>query len=107
VFTGGVAALGVLSLGTGFINSKIPLIICRALIGISKCYLLSLMLFLADGRVSASSMTIPSAMTLLVNTFPDPLQQARAIGVFGSCAGFANSETCYLIIYEEPHELIT
>jgi len=37
-------------------------------------------------------MTIPSALTLIVNAFPDPLQQARAIGFFGGCAGVAGSE---------------
>ncbi|OJA09891.1 hypothetical protein AZE42_06756 [Rhizopogon vesiculosus] len=72
VFIGGVAGLGIISLCVGFVNTKIPIIICRALIGI------------------ASSMTIPSALTLLVNVFPDPLQQARAIGIFGGCGAVAN-----------------
>ncbi|KAG6334818.1 hypothetical protein ID866_4270 [Astraeus odoratus] len=35
-------------------------------------------------------MTIPSALTLLVKAFPDPLAQARAIGVFGGCGALAN-----------------
>ncbi|KAF9242847.1 major facilitator superfamily domain-containing protein [Melanogaster broomeanus] len=71
-FLGGVSALGLLSVGAGFVNHKITIIILRALIGIS------------------SAMTIPSALTLLVNTFPDPLQQARAIGIFGGCGAIAN-----------------
>ena len=33
-FIGGVAALGVLSIGAGFVTSKIPLIVLRALSGI-------------------------------------------------------------------------
>ncbi|KAI0739621.1 MFS general substrate transporter [Daedaleopsis nitida] len=71
-FIGGVAALGVLSIGAGFVTSKIPLIVLRALSGI------------------AASMTIPSALTLLVNVFPEPTEQARAIGVFGGCGAIGN-----------------
>ena len=37
-------------------------------------------------------MTIPSALTLLVNVFPDPLQQSRAIGLFGGCGTIGNGE---------------
>ncbi|KAF8840131.1 MFS general substrate transporter [Paxillus ammoniavirescens] len=72
VFIGGVSALGLLSVAAGFVNDKIPIIILRALIGI------------------ASAMTIPSALTLLVNIFPDPLHQARALGVFGGCGAVAD-----------------
>ncbi|KAG2074153.1 MFS general substrate transporter [Suillus decipiens] len=71
-FIGGVSGLGVISLCAGFVNETIPIIVLRALIGI------------------ASSMTIPSALTLLVNVFPDPLEQARAIGLFGGCGCVAN-----------------
>ncbi|KAF8840134.1 MFS general substrate transporter [Paxillus ammoniavirescens] len=71
-FIGGVSALGLLSVAAGFVNDKIPIIILRALIG------------------TASAMTIPSALTLLVNVFPDPLHQARALGVFGGCGAVAN-----------------
>jgi MFS family permease len=44
-------------------------------------------------------MTIPSALTLLVNTFPDPHQQARAIGLFGGAAGIANSEDARILLF--------
>ncbi|KAF9221119.1 MFS general substrate transporter [Gyrodon lividus] len=71
-FIGGVFALGLLSVGAGFLNDEIAIIIFRALTGI------------------ASAMTIPSALTLLVNIFPDPLEQARAIGIFGGCGAVAN-----------------
>jgi MFS family permease len=71
-FVGGLAVLGVISLGAGFINSKIPLIILRALGGIF------------------AAQTIPSALSLLVAVFPDPDEQARAIGVFGGCGAVAN-----------------
>ncbi|KAG1858472.1 major facilitator superfamily domain-containing protein [Suillus subluteus] len=72
-FIGGVSGLGVISLCAGFVNDTIPVIILRALSGI------------------ASSMTIPSALTLLVDVFPEPLEQARAIGLFGGCGGVANA----------------
>ncbi|KAH9939655.1 MFS general substrate transporter [Epithele typhae] len=71
-FIGGVAGLGVLSIGAGFVTSKIPLIVIRALSGIS------------------ASLTIPSALTLLVHVFPEPTEQARAIGVFGGCGAVGN-----------------
>ncbi|KAG1796351.1 major facilitator superfamily domain-containing protein [Suillus plorans] len=71
-FVGGVSGLGVISLCAGFVHDTIPLIVLRALTGI------------------ACSMTIPSALTLLVNVFPEPLEQARAIGIFGGCGGVAN-----------------
>ncbi|EIW52899.1 MFS general substrate transporter [Trametes versicolor FP-101664 SS1] len=71
-FIGGVAVLGILSIGAGFVTNKIPLIVLRALSGI------------------AASMTIPSALTLLVNVFIEPNEQARAIGVFGGCGAVGN-----------------
>ncbi|KAH9895729.1 MFS general substrate transporter [Cubamyces lactineus] len=71
-FIGGVSVLGILSVGAGFVTSKIPLIVLRALSGI------------------AASMTIPSALTLLVNVFTEPVEQARAIGVFGGCGAVGN-----------------
>ncbi|KAG1725479.1 major facilitator superfamily-domain-containing protein [Suillus paluster] len=71
-FVGGVFSLGILSLCAGFIDTKIPLITVRAFTGI------------------ASSMTVPSALALLVKVFPDPLEQARAIGFFGCSGAIAN-----------------
>ncbi|KAH7884144.1 major facilitator superfamily domain-containing protein [Phlebopus sp. FC_14] len=71
-FIGGLFAVGLISVGAGFVNNKIAIIVLRALIGI------------------ATAMTIPSALTLIVKVFPDPLEQARAIGVFGGCAAVAN-----------------
>ncbi|KAG1827908.1 major facilitator superfamily domain-containing protein [Suillus variegatus] len=72
-FIGGVFGLGVISLCAGFVDDTIPLIVLRALTGI------------------ASSMTIPSALALLVRVFPEPLEQARAIGTFGGCSCVATS----------------
>ncbi|KAF8841117.1 MFS general substrate transporter [Paxillus ammoniavirescens] len=67
-FVGGVFALGLLSVAAGFVNEKILLIVLRALLGI------------------VSALTIPSALSLLVKVFPDPLHQARALGICGGCA---------------------
>ncbi|KAF8123555.1 major facilitator superfamily domain-containing protein [Boletus edulis] len=71
-FIAGVSVLGILSIGTGFVSNKIPFIALRSVMGI------------------ASALTIPSALTLLVHVFPEPLEQARAIGVFGGCGAFGN-----------------
>ncbi|OAX32395.1 MFS general substrate transporter, partial [Rhizopogon vinicolor AM-OR11-026] len=70
-FIGGVSGICVVSICSGFVDGKIPIIICRALCGI------------------ASAMTIPSAFSLIINVFPDPLQQAKAIGIFGGCGAVA------------------
>ncbi|KZT65692.1 MFS general substrate transporter [Daedalea quercina L-15889] len=71
-FTGGVAALGLISVGAGFARDKIAIIILRALSGI------------------AAAMTIPSALALLVSVFVEPNEQARAIGLFGGCGAIGN-----------------
>ncbi|KAI9463830.1 major facilitator superfamily domain-containing protein [Boletus coccyginus] len=72
VFVTGLSFLGILSVGAGFVNDKIAIIVFRALMGIT------------------SAMTIPSALTLLVHVFPEPLGQARAIAVLGSCGAVAD-----------------
>lgn len=40
----------------------------------------------------AAAMTIPSALTLLVNVFVEPTEQARAIGIFGGCGAVGNGK---------------
>ena len=73
-----------------------------------SAFLPFMMVVVDAGSISASAMTIPSALTLLVNVFPDPLQQARAIGLFGGCGAVAGGEkTVYLIIYDGPHGAFT
>ncbi|GJE93570.1 MFS general substrate transporter [Phanerochaete sordida] len=71
-FAVGAVLLGCISIGAGFVRDKITLIVLRALSGI------------------AASLTIPSALTLLVEVFPDPNEQSRAIGVFGGCGAIGN-----------------
>ncbi|KAF8429939.1 major facilitator superfamily domain-containing protein [Boletus edulis BED1] len=71
-FITGMCFLGILSLGAGFVNNKIAILVFRALMGI------------------ASALTIPSAFALLVRVFPGPLEQARGIAVLGGCGAVAD-----------------
>ncbi|KAF8599786.1 MFS general substrate transporter [Ceratobasidium sp. AG-I] len=71
-FIAGTAFFGAVSLGAGFVNDRIVLIVLRALQGIG------------------ASLTIPSALNLIVQTFPDPSEQVRAIGFFGAAAATGN-----------------
>ncbi|GJE88722.1 MFS general substrate transporter [Phanerochaete sordida] len=66
------AGIGCISIVTGFLDLKIPFIVLRAVAGIM------------------GAMTIPSALTLLVNIFPEPHEQAQAIGAFGGSGGVGN-----------------
>ncbi|KAH7090873.1 MFS general substrate transporter [Auriculariales sp. MPI-PUGE-AT-0066] len=72
VFVGGAAVLGIFSIAAGFADNKIALFVLRAFSGI------------------AAAMTIPSSLTLLIRLFPDPAEQARAIGVYGGSAALGN-----------------
>ncbi|KAF8510477.1 MFS general substrate transporter [Hysterangium stoloniferum] len=71
VFVTGIAIFGALSLVSGFISNKVVFLVLRAVIGI------------------AASLTIPSALHLLVQLHRDPTEQARAIAIFsgGVAAG--------------------
>ena len=46
--------------------------------------------WLTVSPIVAGAITIPSALTLIVHLFPQPAEQARAIGIFGSVAALAN-----------------
>ncbi|PSR75588.1 hypothetical protein PHLCEN_2v9068 [Hermanssonia centrifuga] len=85
--------IGVLSVITGFLQSKIPFIICRALAGISEHLYLCINLLskaLITFVLIVGAMTIPSALTLLVKLFPEPYEQSQAIGTFGGSGGIGN-----------------
>ncbi|TFY56515.1 hypothetical protein EVJ58_g7592, partial [Rhodofomes roseus] len=86
-FTGGVVALGLISVGAGFAKDKIAIIILRALSGM------------------AAAMTIPSALALLVSVFVEPNEQARALGLFGGCGAVGNGEP--LPLYLHNHTELT
>ncbi|KAH7108479.1 MFS general substrate transporter [Auriculariales sp. MPI-PUGE-AT-0066] len=72
VFIGGASVLGIFSIAAGFVDNKIALFVLRAFSGI------------------AAAMTIPSSLTLLIRLFPQPTEQARAIGVYGGSAALGN-----------------
>ncbi|KDR73160.1 hypothetical protein GALMADRAFT_72489 [Galerina marginata CBS 339.88] len=61
--------MGIFALVAGFVRSKIPLIVFRALMG------------------AGGALTIPSAQHLIVHMFPDPAEQAKAIAIFGGMGG--------------------
>ncbi|KZT54213.1 MFS general substrate transporter [Calocera cornea HHB12733] len=63
-FITGLAIVSVMSLILGFVPNKIALIVLRALQGIG------------------AALTIPSSLSLLVWTFPEPKAQSRAIATF-------------------------
>ncbi|KAG8684069.1 hypothetical protein FRC09_015640 [Ceratobasidium sp. 395] len=69
----GTVFFGAISLGAGFVNDRIVLIVLRALQGIG------------------ASLTIPSALGMLVQIFPEPVEQARAISMFAASAAIGNS----------------
>lgn len=54
-------------------------------------------------------MTIPSALTLLVGIFPEPHEQAQAIGAFGGSGGVGNgtlSGPCVYFTYQLTYHLV-
>lgn len=65
-FITGKFIIGVISIGLGFVSDSILFLALRALSGI------------------AASLTIPSALALLVGLFPEPRHQAVAIAAFGA-----------------------
>ncbi|KIM21443.1 hypothetical protein M408DRAFT_333459 [Serendipita vermifera MAFF 305830] len=71
-FIVGCLTLGITHLIGGFTHQKIALLVLRALGGIG------------------GALTIPSALSLIVQLFPDPSHQARAISLFGSAGAIGN-----------------
>jgi MFS family permease len=72
-FCVGIAGLGIVCLGIGFVNDKVAHFVLRAIAGVF------------------ASLTIPAALTLLVQIFPEPKEQAHAISTFGGFAAFGNT----------------
>ena len=71
-FIAGCLILGITHLIGGFVHQKIALLVLRALGGIG------------------GALTIPSALSLIVQLFPEPTAQARAISLFGSAGAIGN-----------------
>ncbi|KAF8636098.1 hypothetical protein AX17_003803 [Amanita inopinata Kibby_2008] len=72
VFIAGSAPMGAFALGAGFVQHQVPLIVLRALMGVG------------------ASLTIPSALHLIVHMYPEPASQAKAIAAFGGSAAIGN-----------------
>ncbi|KAL7416311.1 major facilitator superfamily domain-containing protein [Mrakia frigida] len=72
VFVVGFSWLGILSLALPFSPNKECLLVLRALTGIG------------------ASLSIPSALALIVHLFPDPKEQSFAISIFAASGGIAN-----------------
>ncbi|CEL53947.1 Puromycin resistance protein pur8 OS=Streptomyces alboniger GN=pur8 PE=3 SV=1 [Rhizoctonia solani AG-1 IB] len=71
-FVLGSLFFGGTSLGAGFLNNRIALLVLRALQGIGAAH------------------TIPSALSMIVQMMPEPKEQQRAIGLFGASGAVAN-----------------
>ncbi|KAF8305938.1 MFS general substrate transporter [Clavulina sp. PMI_390] len=68
----GAFFIGAFSLGAGFTHSKVGFFILRAFAGIG------------------AALNVPSALSLIVEWFPDPAQQAMAIAMYGAGGGIGN-----------------
>jgi MFS family permease len=75
-FIVGCVILGAFSLGGGFVHSAIPMFLLRAFAGVG------------------AAMTVPSALSLIVEWFPEPSEQAQAISFFGGSSALGNG-ACY------------
>ncbi|KIM27007.1 hypothetical protein M408DRAFT_72095 [Serendipita vermifera MAFF 305830] len=71
-FIAGAFILGITHLIGGFTHHKIALLVLRALGGIG------------------GALTIPSSLSLIVQLFPNPLHQARALGIFNGVGAIGN-----------------
>lgn len=114
MFIFGITALGALCIVLGFIKDDIVFLILRGISGICKhIYRFAIyQAYLPVWYHVGAALTIPSSLTLLVNMFPEPAEQARAcrclsrlepsayvylscvgaIGLFGGCACLGNGE---------------
>lgn len=43
-----------------------------------------------------ASLTVPSALQLIVSLFPDPVEQAKAVSYFTATSGIGNGERTFL-----------
>lgn len=73
IFTAGYLCVGVFSILSGVSVHPIMLLVFRAVSGIG------------------AAMTIPSAIAMIVINFPDPKEQARALGLYGAAGAVGNS----------------
>lgn len=71
-FVAGALILGVTHLIGGFLTQKIGILVLRALGGIG------------------GALTIPSALSMITQLFPDEREQSRAIAIFGGSGAIGN-----------------
>lgn len=68
----GASVLGAFGLGAGFVHDKVIMFVLRGIAGV------------------CAAMTIPSALSLIVETFPGHDEQAIAMSLFSGTAAIAN-----------------
>ena len=61
---------------------------------VSVIYVVTLFILTHDA-FAVGSMTIPSALNLIVQLFPEPREQSLAIAIFGASGAIGNSEPNY------------
>ncbi|KAF8308262.1 MFS general substrate transporter, partial [Clavulina sp. PMI_390] len=71
-FIAGAILIGAFSLGAGFVHDKVIFFVLRALAGVG------------------AAMTVPSALSLIVQWFPGGDEQARGIALFGGSGALGN-----------------
>lgn len=77
-FVTGAFVIGAFSLGCGFVHDRIAMFILRALAGIG------------------AALTVPSALSLIVEWFPNPSEQAQGIALFGGSGALGNGEESFI-----------
>lgn len=91
------------SLGAGFTQTKIPMLVLRAFMGIGAyCSFLSLL----GGRFisctcAGAALNVPAAMSIIVCLFPQPAKQSSAVAVFASAAAVGAGKTilcCFIVV---------
>ncbi|KAF4578357.1 hypothetical protein EYR36_000168 [Pleurotus pulmonarius] len=90
VFIAGAASMGFLALGAGFVREEVPLIVLRALMGIGKSIHSQYPRPLLTAGYAGAALTVPSALQLIIVTFPDPVEQSQAVALFAGTAGIGN-----------------
>ncbi|KAL1410691.1 hypothetical protein Q8F55_001633 [Vanrija albida] len=73
VYTAGFFGLGVFHLAISFVADALALYILRAMSGL------------------LASLTVPAAINMIVQMYPDPAEQGRKLGVFGTAGPLANT----------------
>ncbi|KAF8891928.1 major facilitator superfamily domain-containing protein [Gymnopilus junonius] len=72
IFCGGTLLMSFCALGARFVRTQIPLIILRALMGVG------------------GALNVPSAMAMIIHTFPNATSQSKALSVFASSGAIGN-----------------